>query len=294
MGSLLQLFIRNGGFVTLVLVEAFCFYIIVQFNDRQQAVYAHSFGRFSGNVLERRQHLLDYWSLDSRVDSLTKENSQLQQELANRGSVQLALRDTFFSVRYDSLLRSDSVRQRVMRPEFIYLTAAVISNSINGANNWLMLNRGSDDGLQSDMAVVTRSGIVGIVRNVNRNFSLVMSVLHRQSKISAALKREKAFGSLVWEGGDPEVMTLKFIPKHFDKIQVGDTVLTSGYSQMFPHGHMIGTIIQKPEQDPENPYFLNMQVRLSQDISTVQDVYVVKNIFDAQIDSLQRSIRDEQ
>lgn len=293
MGSLLQLFIRNGGFVTLVLVEAFCFYVIVQLNERQQAVYAHSLGRFSGDMLERRQHLVDYWSLDARVDSLAKENSLLQQELANRNALQVSFRDTFFSIRFDSLLRNDSVRQRFSRPEFVYVTAAVIANSINGASNWLMLNRGSGDGLQPDMAVVTRSGIVGIVREVNRNFALVMSVLHRQAKISAALKRERAFGSLVWEGGDPEIMTLKFIPKHFDKIQVGDTVLTSGYSQMFPHYHPIGTIEEKPVQDPENPYFLNMQVRLSQSMSTVQDVYVVRNLFASQIDSLQRTIRDE-
>lgn len=294
MGSLLQLFIRNGGFVTLVLVEAFCFYIIVQLNDRQQAIYAHSFGRFSGNMLERRQHMLDYWSLDARVDSLAQENSRLQQDLANRNAVQVDLRDTFFSVRYDSLFRNDSIRHRVTRPEFTYLTAAVIGNSINGANNWLMLNRGSSDGLQSDMAVVTRSGIVGIIREVNRDFSLVMSVLHRQTKISAALKKERAFGSLIWEGGDPAIMTLKFIPKHFDKIQVGDTVITSNYSQMFPHQHLIGTIAEKPVQDPENPYFLNMQVRLSQDMSTVQDVYVVRNIFALQIDSLQRTQHNEQ
>ena len=294
MGSLLQLFIRNGGFVTLVLVEAFCFYVIVQLNDRQKAVYAHSFGRFSGDVLERRQHLLDYWGLDARVDSLAKENSVLQQELANRNALQVAYRDTFFSVRFDSLFRNDSIRRRVIRPEFVYVTAAVISNSINSANNWLMLNRGSSDGLQPDMAVITRRGIVGIVREVNRNFALVMSVLHRQAKISAALKKEKAFGSLVWEGGDPEIMTLKFIPKHFDKIQVGDTVLTSGYSQMFPHYHLIGTIAERPVQDPENPYFLNMQVRLQQSMSTVQDVYVVKNLFASQIDSLRQAIRDEQ
>ncbi len=293
MGSLLQLFIRNGGFVTLVLVEAFCFYVIVQLNERQQAVYVHSFGRFSGDMLERRQHLMDYWSLDARVDSLSKENNLLQQELANRNALQVSYRDTFFSIRFDSLLRNDSVRQRSNRPEFVYVTAAVISNSINGASNWLMLNRGSGDGLHPDMAVVTRSGIVGIVREVNRNFALVMSVLHRQTKISAALKKERAFGSLVWEGGDPEIMTLKFIPKHFDKIQVGDTVLTSGYSQMFPHFHPIGTIAEKPVQDPENPYFLNMQVRLSQSMSTVQDVYVIRNLFAPQIDSLQRTIRDE-
>ncbi len=296
MGSLLQLFIRNGGFVTMVLVEALCFYIIVQSNTntRQQAIYVHSFGKMAGDLLERRQHLLDYWSLDAQIDSLRQENEELQQELSNRQTVQVEHRDTFFAVRFDSLFRNDSVRRRVTRPEYLYITATVVGNSINGANNWLMLNRGSIDGVQPDMAVVTRLGIVGIVREVNTHFSSVMSVLHRQTKISAALKKERAFGSLVWEGGDPDVMTLKFIPKHFDKIAVGDSVLTSGFSHMFPAQHLIGTIAQKPQQDPENPYFLVMQVHLNQDLSTVQHVYVVKNLFAPQLDSLQRSTVHEQ
>lgn len=294
MGSLLQLFIRNGGFVTLVLVEALCFYIIVQANTRQNAVYVHSFGQLAGNMLERRQRLVDYWSLDTQIDILTKENIALQQELSNRQTVQVEHRDTFFTVRFDSLFRNDSVRRRVSRPSYAYISATVIGNALNGANNWVMLNRGSSDGLQADMAVVTRRGIVGIVREVSTHYALAMSVLHRQTKISAALKKERAFGSLIWEGGDPDVMTLKFIPKHFDKIQLGDTVLTSGFSQMFPPQHLIGTIVQPPQQDPENPYFLTMLVRLHQDMATVQDVYVVKNLFAPQLDSLQRLLRNEQ
>ncbi len=293
MGSLLQLFIRNGGFVTLVLVEALCFYIIVQANTRQKAVYLHSVGQLAVNMLERRQHLMDYWSLDAQIDSLAQENKALQEELANRQTVQVEHRDTFFAVRFDSLFRNDSVRHRVTRPAYTFVTATVIGNAINGANNWLMLNRGSSDGLQTNMAVVTQRGIVGIVRNVSTHYALAMSVLHRQTKISAALKKEKAFGSLIWEGGDPDVMTLKFIPKHFDRIQVGDTVLTSGFSQMFPPQHLIGTIAQAPQQDPENPYFLTMLVRLHQDMATVQEVYLVKNLFASQLDSLQSSLRDE-
>ncbi len=296
MGSLLQLFIRNGGFVTLVLVEALCFYIIVQANTntRQKAIYVHSFGRLAGNLLERRQHLTDYWSLEEKADSLSQENRDLQEQLSNRQTVQVEHRDTFFTVRFDSLFRNDSLRRRVTRPAYSYVTATVIGNSINGANNWLMLNRGSSDGLQPDMAVVTHRGIVGIVREVSTHYALAMSVLHRQTKISAALKRERAFGSLVWEGGDPDVMTLKFIPKHFDQIAVGDSVVTSGFSQMFPPQHLIGTIAQEPQQDLENPYFLTMLVRLHQDMSTVREVYLVKNLFAAQLDSLQSSLRNEQ
>jgi rod shape-determining protein MreC len=292
MGNLLQLLLRNGGFVVWVLVEAFCFWAIVQFNERQNAIFSHTAGIFAGNTLQRRQQLRDYIGLRGRVDSLKAAHARLQTDFANARVVRVPLRDTAFLVFFDSLNRSDSVRRRVMRPHYDYIAASAISNSISSANNWVMLNRGRNDGVEPNMAVVTNNGIVGIVRHVDPNFSLAMSVLHRQVKISAMLSRFRASGSLIWEGGDPTLMTLRYIPKHFP-VQQGDEVVTSGYSLMFPQGIRIGTVEGESAQDPENPYFLTMRVRLSQDMAVVNDVYVVKNLFRSEIDSLQAKVRDE-
>ncbi|MBL7783130.1 MAG: rod shape-determining protein MreC [Saprospiraceae bacterium] len=293
MGKILQLLLRNGGFVTFVLVEVFCFIIIVQFNKRQNAIFTHTTGLFAGRVLERRQEFSDYIGLKERIDSLNGVNAQLQTDLANARIVKFPMQDTFIVVLYDSLNSTDSVRRRVMRPLYEYYTASVIGNSISSANNWLMINRGSKDHIAPNMAVVTNNGIVGIVRHVDDHFSMVMSVLHRQTKISAALSKFHAFGSLIWEGGDPSLMTLKYIPKHFE-VKPGDEVVTSGFSQMFPREIRIGTVEGEAVQDPENPYFLVMKVRLSQDMSTVGDVYVVKNLFQPEQDSLQVKVRNEQ
>ncbi len=293
MGKILQLLLRNGGFVTLVLVEAFCFFIIVQFNDRQNAIFTHTTGIVAGRTLEKRQQFSDYIGLRERMDSLSQVNAYLQTALANARIVKIPRRDTSFIVLFDSLNQTDSVRRKVMRPLYEYYTATVISNSISSANNWLMINRGSKDQVAPNMAVVTNNGIVGIVRHVDAHFSMVMSVLHRQAKISAALSKFNAFGSLIWEGGDPSVMTLKYIPKHFE-VKAGDEVVTSGFSQMFPRKILIGHVEGSIAQDPENPYFLSMKVRLSQDMSTVGDVYVVKNIFQPEQDSLQVKVSNEQ
>lgn len=292
MGKILQLLLRNGGFVTLVLVEAFCFFTIVQFNDRQNAIFTHTAALFAGRTLEKRQQFSDYVGLRERMDSLSKVNARLQTDIANARIVKIPRRDTSYIALFDSLNRTDSVRRKVMRPLYEYFTATVISNSISSANNWLMINRGSADRITPNMAVVTNNGIVGIVRHVDDHFSMVMSVLHRQSRISVALSKFNAFGSLIWEGGDPDVMTLKYIPKHFD-VKAGDEVVTSGFSQMFPRKILVGYVEGETMRDPENPYFLVIKVRLSQDMSTVGDVYVVNNLFQTEQDSLQVKARNE-
>jgi rod shape-determining protein MreC len=294
MRTLLQLFIRNGGFVTFVLVEFFCFYLIVQYNTQQNAIYANTVGIFAGNLLERRQQALDYIGLNARVDSLLKENAGLQSQLANARVVQVPRRDTFYRVLFDTISRVDSLRHRLVRPDYGFIPGHVVGNTISSANNTLILNRGKTDGITPNMAVVSRSGIVGIIRHVGPHFSIAMSVLHRQARIIVSLpKHNDAFGTLMWEGGDPSVMILKNIPKHF-KVEPGESVVTSGYSQMFPKQILVGYVEGKPEQDPETPYFLQMHVRLSQDMATVGDVYIVNNLFSAAIDSLKVKVKDEQ
>ncbi len=290
MGRLLQLLLRNGGFVTFLLVELGCFAIMVNFNGRQGEIWANTTGIFGGRALEKRQMAFDYFSLYETADSLAHVVDSLQARLSNARQMQVPVRDTFFLVNYDSLSKTDSVRRKTVRPQYGFITAKAIKNSISGANNWVIINRGTHDGIQPDMAVVSPAGIVGIVRHVSSNFSLVMSVLHQQAKISVSLPNQKnAFGSLTWEGGNPSQMTLRYIPQHF-VVKENEPVVTSGYSLMFPQGHPVGTVIGVPKADPENPYFLEINVRLSQDMSTVRDVAVVYNLFGPELDSLQLKI----
>ncbi|HNG89329.1 MAG TPA: rod shape-determining protein MreC, partial [Saprospiraceae bacterium] len=94
--------------------------------------------------------------------------------------------------------------------------------------------------------------------------------------------------------GDPTQVTLRFIPKHFQEfVRIGTPVVTSGLSGIFPKSLPVGVVAEQPTLDPENPYFLNIRVRLSQDMSSVQDVFVVKNAFAAEMDSTQLKQRDE-
>lgn len=314
MGKLLQLLTRNGGFMTFLLVELISFYIILQYNDRQNAIFTHTMGLVGGNVLNKRQQLREYLYLKEISDSLRKENALLRTQLTNAKHIQVPYRDTFFMRNLDSLVTGDSLRRVMIRPQYEFVAARVIGNSISGANNWLVINRGSDDQVQPGMGVVSRNGVVGIVRHVTPHFSMVMSVLHRQTKISVFTRRvgpggapvqetgnvfagrsnqpAKSLGSLVWEGGDPSLMTLKFVQRHF-KVAKNDLVVTSGYSQIFPKDIVVGRVDDAPSQDPENLDFWIIKVRLSQDMATVNDVYVVRDIFYSELDSLNQKVKNE-
>ena len=295
MGKLFQLLLRNGGFVTFLLVELLAFVIIVNANKEKQGdIWANSIELLSAGALEYRQMGSDYIGLYEKADSLAHIIDSLQERLSNARQVHVPVKDTFFLVNYDSLSRTDSVIRKTVRPQYAFITAKVVKNSISGANNWLIINRGWSDGVQADMAVVSPAGIVGIVRHVSRHYALVMSVLHHESKISVALPRQNnAFGSLTWEGSDPLLMTLRYIPQHF-AVKQNEPVVTSGYSLLFPSGHPVGIVHETPKADPDNPYFLEIKVKLSQDMSTVRDVAVVRNLFSSELDSLANQIRSNE
>jgi rod shape-determining protein MreC len=286
MRTLLQLLFRNGGFVTFVLVEALCFYLIVNNNPTQGAVWNNSMRLAGGHVQEMNRQATDYLSLKTQIEALKAENATLRTELYNKRYMQVQLLDTLYRLRVDTgaLALLPSV------PEYLVIPANVISNTVNGRNNWLTLNRGARSGVLPNSAVIGPNGVVGIVRYVDGNFARVMSLLHRQTKLSVSLKGQ--LGSLVWEESDgPNSMTLNDIPKDIQPF-LGDTVLTSGYSTMFPGGQMVGTV--SGIDLPEGSNFYALKITLSQNLSRTNQVYVLKNIYAGALDSLQnQSKRDE-
>jgi rod shape-determining protein MreC len=285
MRTLFELFIRNGGFVTFVLVEVLCFILVIKFNTEQNSIFSYTTAQIGGIILEKKQSLVQYIDLSRRSDSLLAENARLQSDLyalRNRQSIE---EDTVFMTQYDTASKAATIR-----PQFFYIGAEVIGNQVQNESNWLVINRGSTDGVEAGMGVVSRAGVIGIVRHVSKNFALVMSILNPQSRISARLGESGYFGSLVWAGQDPQLMTLRDIPKHA-AAKAGQTVYTSGYSQMFPKGILIGVTGEPELKDGSN--FYTIPVRLTQKMSDVHDVYVVRNIFYTELKLLEDSVANE-
>jgi rod shape-determining protein MreC len=283
MRRILEIFLYNGGFITFAVLEAICFFLIVNYNEKQNSIYAYSTELFSGKMLNQKQKLTRYVRLAEVNDSLSSENARLHAQLLNRQMISVPVKDTFVE-RY-----IDSLQGAVTVPKFTYISGRVISNNTSGQNNFIYINRGSNSGVRQNMGIVANDGIVGIVRHVSDELCIAMSILNRQCRISTRLKKENALGSLTYEGSDPYFMTMSDVPKHVN-VAIGDTVVTSGYSTMFPSDVIVGTVAEVQMPGGEN--FYKLRVRLSHDMGRTQHVYLVDNLIQFKLDTLKALIEE--
>lgn len=267
MGSLLQLFARFGNLLTLLFLEGICLMLIVQSGPKQKDIWLNTSGLAVNAANERISWLTGYFSLQQQVAELKATNTQ-------RHNAQP-------ETKYDNVLVKDTLR--ISDTLYSYIAATVISRSIYGANNSLILNRGGAHGVEKGMGVICDKGIVGIVADTSRYFSKVITILNTKSRVSASVisqkttpeKNNDTFGVLVWENGSSEEANLTDIPRYHE-VQVGDTIRTSGYSFAFPKGYPIGIIESIPGSDPVKTSMHAIKVRLSNDPIRVQHVYIVK------------------
>jgi rod shape-determining protein MreC len=158
----------------------------------------------------------------------------------------------------------------------LWREAKVVYSSVNFDQNYIQLNRGSNQGVKDNMAVLNSDGaIVGLTVNVSANFSQVMTLLHTKSKVPASIKRFKVYGTVEWDTKDPRFVLLKGISKDVE-VKKGDSVVTSPYSYNFPPGYLIGTIALI-ETDKASGFYL-LKVRSAVNFSAVQQAFVVENI----------------
>ncbi len=266
MNKIISIFTRSGGFLVFLILEAICIGLVVTYNAEQKEIYNNSVNILSDGLTSNFGQVTQYYNLSSVNDSLAGVIAELRAEQDN--------------ARFYNLVRGDSIKEEMenFEQQYTYIAAKVTSNTITLPNNFLTLNRGLNHGVNTRMGVYDDKGIIGIVVGSNNRYSRVMSILHRDSKISAEIKRLKAPGSLVWENtANPTQMELKYIPKHIEPV-VGDTIQTNGYSTHFPQGIMIGTI-KSIEKNKDGSNFHGITVKLGNDLSTVQYGYIVNNLF---------------
>lgn len=261
-------------------MEAICLGLVVTFNKGQREIYQNSKSILSDNIINGWGNITQYWSLSSVNDSLAGVIADLRAEQDE--------------AKFQNSIWRDSLRERRadFEQQYTYTEAKVVDNTISLPNNYLILNRGKKHGINTRMGVFDDNGIVGIVVGSNNRYSRVMSILHRDTKISAEIKRLKSFGTLVWENtANPTIMDLKYIPKHIHPI-VGDTIQTSGFSSHFPEGIMIGTI-EEIVDDNQGSNFQTLRVKLSNDISTTRYVYIVNNLFKEELKEIEEGKENE-
>ena len=162
----------------------------------------------------------------------------------------------------------------IWETKYEFLMAQVINNKISHYENYITLNRGEQDGIKPLMGVVDHNGIVGIVSVVGPKYSVVISLLNTKLRLSAKLKNNEYFGSLVWKGDDYRFAVLEELPLHVN-FEVGDTVVTSGYSAAFPPGLIVGTV--EGVAPNKNDNFHALTIRLATEFARLNDVQVIIN-----------------
>jgi rod shape-determining protein MreC len=171
-----------------------------------------------------------------------------------------------------------------------YTSAHVVYNSLNKTHNYLIIDKGSKEGMMVDMAVFSPQGIVGVINDVAPDFSTVMSMLHPDTRISARVMPNNQIGTVVWHENNTEIVNLRDIPQHI-MVNVGDSVYTSGFSNVFPKDILIGAVVSV-EEDKKST-FLDIRIELATDFNRLDQVYVVKNLYKAELDSLKSNFKHE-
>jgi rod shape-determining protein MreC len=233
----------------------------VKNNNYQNSKFFNSSNFLIGNLYSTVNNVNDYFNLKEVNAELAEQNSKLQTTQIN----------TFSKVFGNTV----SIEDTTYSQKYVYTSAKAINNSTNKRENYVTIDKGALNGIEAGMGVISARGVIGTVKNVSENFCSVMSVLHEKNAVSAKIKKSGYIGSLIWELGNYRVAHLKDIPNHVE-LTKGDTIITSGYSSVFPEGVTVGWV--KEFDLPEGNNFYNIDIELSVDYKNLSHVYVVKSL----------------
>ena len=260
-------FIRRFSVLLFFLVlEVISLMLLFRYNKFHQAAYMDTAGEITGSIEAQYSKVSGYFSLKKENEALRRRLTEVQNKLA----------ENFQSPDTSQRIITDSIPIDTLgnKRKYLYMDAEVVNNSVSQPNNYFTIHRGTKQGVQPGMVVISPSGVAGVVLDATDNFATVMSMLNKQSRISARLKKTGESGRIEWDGKNPRQVQLRDIPKSV-KPAVGDTVITSQYSD-FPPGVMIGVIEKVIPEQSSNNYLL--QIRPSNDFSRLQNVFVISNL----------------
>jgi len=270
---------RYNAFFLFVIFFAIGVALTVNNNAYQRSVTFNSTNQVVGNAYERLNVFKKYMNLGAVNDSLASENAKLNTALV--------------ALRNQDSAKNTVVKDTVNKVQYTYLAARVIKNSITLRNNIITINKGSNDGIENGMAVISAGkGVVGIIRDVSPHLATIESLLNKNTKISVSLKSTNALGSLVWgdRNSDFRKASIKDIANHV-KVKLRDTIVTSGFGS-FPPGILVGTVSNRGISTGDN--FLTIEINLFNDFSTLQYVYVIKDRLAQEQKALESNLPNEQ
>lgn len=273
---------RYSVFILFLVLQGLALSMLFSYNRFHQTIYGMFSNEVAGNLNNRVNKVESFFTLSEQNQTLRRQNAALLSYLPS-GSV---IPETSFQLVADTV-KVDSLKSY---RQYQYFDAKIISNSVFLQQNNMVLHRGSAQGIVPNMAVVGTDGLIGTVISVSENMSIVMSLLHRQSKVIAVLKKGSGLGEVSWDGKDPRFLLLSKIPKTI-VVKKGDTVVSSPYSDKFPPGLPIG-YVEKIDQDQETNTY-KLKIRTAVDFYSVQHAYIVKNLLQEEMDQLKSTVIKE-
>lgn len=275
MRNLIVFIWKHNFFFLFLIIETFCIYLVVQNNFYQKASFVNSSNAASTSVLQTSAAIEEYFYLKTENENLAKENAWLKTQL--------------IASKFVIMTDTHHVNKPKLHQKYVYTEAKVVNNSTSRRNNYLTLDKGSNQGVKRNMAIISSTGVVGQVQEVSDNFCTVMSLLHSKTTVSAKIKKDGSYGPLVWNGESYDYATLNDIPTHVKLIK-GDTIVTSPYSLTFPENVLIGTV--ESFERESGKYFYTVKVKLSTDFKKLTHVYVVTNMFKEEQEVLEKKTEE--
>ena len=273
MRNLLIFLERYNNLIVFLILQGVALHFITTRNYYHNTKVVNSMRWVTHGVEAKLSDITGYLHLREINENLATENTTLRnsinQNLRNNDSVFFSVEDTIY------------------RQTYQYTSARLTSNSVNKQYNFFTINKGAKSGLAAGMAVIADGGVAGVISGCSENFSIVMPLINLDFRLSARIKSNGYFGSLMWDGNDYRTAVLREIPQHVT-VNVGDTIETTGYSVIFPEGLTIGVVsdYEKPGSD-----FYTIKVQLKTDFRKLRYVDVASNIRKEEFVELENTIQ---
>ena len=274
MQQIINFLIRNKNNILFLMLLLLSLFLTIQSHSFQKSKFINSANFLTGGIYSWKSDLNNYFHLDEYNQRLLEENQKLRNQLAA----------------YDDSLKIEPYPDTIYNQDYTFRTAEVINNNYAKRDNYLTINRGEEEGVKQDMGAITSQGIVGIVENTSAQFATVISILNSNSKINAELKKTNHFGTLVWDGQDPNVVQLIDVPG-LAPVKKGDTIVTGGRSYIFPKGIPIGEV-QDFQLDQSKSYY-TINIELFNDMTNIGYVYLIENNQKEEVLGLQNQTEDD-
>ncbi|MDR0431340.1 MAG: rod shape-determining protein MreC [Tannerellaceae bacterium] len=279
MRKLLDFLVRKRHWFVFILLEFVSLTLIYRNNVYQRNIMFSTANVIAANIVSVTGSVTSYLDLREINKELLERNGKLEMEL-------LMFKELVEAMKADTAVFRAFSMDNVRLFPYDFVTAKVINNSVTYLSNYITLNKGKKDGINPDMGVMSDNGAVGIVIKASDYYSVVLPLLNTKFNLSCKVLGSSHIGSLSWNGRNARYANLDELPRHV-QFQIGDTIVTSGYSTVFPEGILVGFVSSFERQRDDN--FNSLKIELATDFQRLNNVMVIRNFRQEE----QRAIEEE-